>query len=239
MAETIDIRILPRELEDVERHKELAATRLDVPVDDISSTRTIKRSIDARGRQPYYQLRLQVLLHAESSPEVPSLFNYAPTVGGQDVLIVGAGPTGYFAALRCLELGLRPVVIDRGKDVRQRRRDLRQIQQFDTVNPNSNYCFGEGGAGTYSDGKLYTRSVKRGNVRKILEILVHHGAKEDILIDAHPHIGSNKLPQIVSAIRDTIEKYGGEVHFGKRVTDFILKDSVFKGVICEIGRAHV
>ncbi|MEL6122240.1 MAG: FAD-dependent protein [Bacteroidota bacterium] len=238
MAQTIDIRILPRELEDVERHKELAATRLDVPVDDISSTRIIKRSIDARGRQPYYQLRLQVLLHAESSPEVPSLFNYAPTVGGQDVLIVGAGPTGYFAALRCLELGLRPVVIDRGKDVRQRRRDLRQIQQFDTVNSNSNYCFGEGGAGTYSDGKLYTRSVKRGNVRKILEILVHHGAKEDILIDAHPHIGSNKLPQIVSAIRDTIEKYGGEVHFGKRVTDFILKDSEFKGVICEDGTIY-
>ena len=147
------------------------------------------------------------------------------------VAIVGAGPAGYFAALQLIELGLKPIIVDRGKDVRERRRDLRAIQQFGEVNPNSNYCFGEGGAGTYSDGKLYTRSHKRGSIKKALELLVEHGASSDILVDAHPHIGSNKLPQVVTNIRNTILNYGGEIHFNSLVTDFIIEKNTIKGVV--------
>jgi uncharacterized protein len=138
---------------------------------------------------------------------------------------VGFGPAGMFAALHLMELGIKPVIIERGKDVQTRRRDLRAIQQDHIVDPDSNYCFGEGGAGTYSDGKLYTRSTKRGNVKKILHILVNHGAHEDILIDAHPHIGSNKLPGVVKEIRETILKNGGEIYFNSRVTDFLISRS--------------
>lgn len=137
------------------------------------------------------------------------------------MIIVGAGPAGYFAALQLLEYGIKPIVLDRGKDVRERRRDLRAIQQFSVVNPHSNYCFGEGGAGTYSDGKLYTQSSKRGNTRKVLEMLVEHGAQPDILIDTHPHIGSNRLPDVVGALRETILRFGGEVHFNHHCTAFI------------------
>jgi uncharacterized FAD-dependent dehydrogenase len=147
--------------------------------------------------------------------------------------VVGAGPAGYFAALELLELGIKPIVLDRGNDVQLRRRDLRAIQQFGEVNPDSNYCFGEGGAGTYSDGKLYTRSVKRGNVYKSLKLLVEHGAKSDILTEAHPHIGSNKLPGVVQNLRQTIQSFGGEVHFGQCVSDFILRDGKIKGVVTE------
>jgi len=142
----------------------------------------------------------------------------------KEVHIIGAGPAGYFAALRLIKLGLKPIVHDRGKAVRDRRRDLRAIQQLGEVNPHSNYCFGEGGAGTYSDGKLYTRSQKRGKIIDVLRMLVEHGAPEDILQDAHPHIGSNKLPKIVTALRETIEKHGGEVHFGHWVTDIDIAD---------------
>jgi uncharacterized FAD-dependent dehydrogenase len=147
------------------------------------------------------------------------------------VLIIGAGPAGMFAALELIELGLKPIVLDRGKDVRARRRDLRAIQQFGEVNPHSNYCFGEGGAGTYSDGKLYTRSHKRGNIEKALRLLVEHGATSDILVDAHPHIGSNKLPKIVQNIRETIRHYGGEVHFEHHVTELVMEGERLAGVV--------
>ena len=152
---------------------------------------------------------MQVFYESGQEVEAPIRVTYNKLSNAKEVVIVGAGPCGYFAALQCIELGLCPIVLDRGKDVGARRRDLRDIQQHHKVNPDSNYCFGEGGAGTYSDGKLYTRSVKRGNVKKVLQVLVDHGAKTDILIDAHPHIGSNKLPQIVSNIRETIESAGG------------------------------
>ena len=142
-----------------------------------------------------------------------------------DIIIVGAGPAGYFAALEMIELGLKPIVLERGKDARARRRDLKAIQQDGIVHPHSNYCFGEGGAGTYSDGKLYTRSKKRGSIEKTLRILVEHGANPDIMVDAHPHIGSNKLPLVVQAIRETILKYGGEIHFDAFVDDLILDSS--------------
>ena len=154
------------------------------------------------------------------------------------VIIVGAGPAGYFAALELIELGFRPLVFDRGKDVQTRRRDLRAIQQLGQVNEHSNYCFGEGGAGTYSDGKLYTRSHKRGNIAKALRLLVEHGATSDILIDAHPHIGSNKLPKIVANIRQTILRFGGEVHFDSHVTDFIIKDGKMQGIVVNGKREY-
>ena len=168
---------------------------------------------------------------------MPSFLDLSPCwqwVGGKKkVIIVGAGPAGYFAALQCLTLGLLPIVIDRGKDVRARRRDLKAIQQNGLVDPDSNYCFGEGGAGTYSDGKLYTRSHKRGSIENVLQILVKHGANPDILVDAHPHIGSNKLPQIVTNLRNTILAFGGEVHFEEKVVDFVKKGNRLSGVITQ------
>jgi len=188
-----------------------------------------RKSIDARSRNIQYVLRIEVSLNPfqeqDFNLDYPSIHD-----SKKSVLIIGAGPAGYFAALECIANGMKPIVLDRGKDVRRRRRDLRAIQQFGEVNPHSNYCFGEGGAGTYSDGKLYTRSHKRGNIQSILESFVAHGAKSDILLDAHPHIGSNKLPKIVSAMRESIEKFGGQVIFDQFVTDFIISDKRIKGV---------
>lgn len=190
----------------------------------------LRRSIDARGRQPIFRLRVGVA-QGQGFPATPAYRKpYQQTADAPEVYIVGAGPAGYFAALTCLEHGLRPVVLDRGKDVRARRRDLKAIQQEGTVNPDSNYCFGEGGAGTYSDGKLYTRSHKRGNITKVLNVLVEHGATSEILVDAHPHIGSNKLPGIIAAIRGTIETHGGEVRFGAHVVEVIAADGRLRGL---------
>lgn len=191
--------------------------------------RIVRRSIDARGKQAKFVLRIELseepFVEESYSLDLPSVHH-----AKKEVLIVGAGPAGYFAALECIQLGMKPIVLDRGKDVQRRRRDLRAIQQFGEVNPHSNYCFGEGGAGTYSDGKLYTRSHKRGNIQSILETLVDHGAHPDILVDAHPHIGSNKLPKIVTAIRETIDEYGGEVLFDQYVIDFIIDSKKILGV---------
>lgn len=198
----------------------------------------VRRSIDARGRQIWIRLRAEVWkgkLPAE--PVISERFMQVDEKPA--VIIVGAGPGGYFAALECLEQGLKPIVLDRGKDVRARRRDLRAIQQFSEVNPHSNYCFGEGGAGTYSDGKLYTRSHKRGSIEKVLHLLVEHGAKSDILVEAHPHIGSNKLPGIVANIRETITHHGGEVHFDTYVNDLIMEGDTIKGVRSEDGREWI
>lgn len=177
----------------------------------------IRKSIDARSKNPQYRLKL--IVSNEVFPEESIEPLHFSQLRNKEVVIVGAGPAGYFAALELLENGIKPIILERGKNVRDRRRDLKNIQQLGLVNPDSNYCFGEGGAGTYSDGKLYTRSTKRGNLRRILEILVLHGAKQEILFEAHPHIGSNKLPQIISNIRDSILQNGGEIHFESRVTD--------------------
>jgi len=190
----------------------------------------VKKSIDARGAEPLYILRIIVSSKDDIVTDSVDI-KYQDTKGKKKVVIIGAGPAGYFAALQCIELGLQPIVVDRGKDVQARRRDLKSIQQDGVVNPHSNYCYGEGGAGTYSDGKLYTRSKKRGKIIKVLKILVDHGAKDDILVDAHPHIGSNKLPKIIANIRATIVQYGGEVLFDHHVTDLIIKDGKCHGVI--------
>ena len=200
------------------------------------AVRTLRRSIDARSRSPRIILEIEVASGEEFPPptcHTAALREVANT--SPKVIIVGAGPAGYFAALELLALGVKPIVLDRGKDVRERRRDLRAIQQQSVVNPHSNYCFGEGGAGTYSDGKLYTQSTKRGNVRHVLEILVEHGSNPDILIDAHPHIGSNKLPGVVQSIRETITAHGGEVHFGAFVTGFLRRGGRITGVQTEQG----
>ena len=231
MRKTIEIKLLPKEAaeEKLIRQRAIDASRLRE--EDVEEVRVLKRSVDARGSQPLFQLRVEVFSGEKFEGEPVLLDQFRDVSGGREVIVVGAGPAGYFAALELIELGLKPVIFDRGKDVRTRRRDLRNIQQFGIVDPHSNYCFGEGGAGTYSDGKLYTRSHKRGDIYKALKLFVEHGAKPDILIDAHPHIGSNKLPQIVTNIRETILHYGGEVHFDAHVTDFIMQGQTMKGVV--------
>ena len=158
--------------------------------------------------------------------------NYPNVKNSKNVIIIGAGPAGLFAALQLLENGVKPIIIERGKDVKSRRRDLAAINKEHIVNPHSNYCFGEGGAGTYSDGKLYTRSKKRGDITKVLETFVAHGADPNILVEAHPHIGTNKLPQIIESIRQTIIDNGGEVHFNTHLTDFIISNNSVKGIVC-------
>ena len=197
-----------------------------------------RRSIDARK----LKVKVNISLSISEIPLQHEFVEYEPAaesvLNAPKVIIVGAGPAGLFAALKAISLGSRPIILERGKDVRGRRRDLAAVNKKGIVNPDSNYCFGEGGAGTYSDGKLYTRAKKRGSVRRIFEILVAHGAPEDILFEAHPHIGTNKLPKIVSAIRETIEGLGGTIHFNARVNKFIIKDGSIRGVVTKEGRQH-
>lgn len=231
MPQIVEIVLLPheRDLEPLLREK--AARQTGLRADQISHIEILKSSLDARSRQPVFRIRAEVYGAAEKFvPEPAILAGFKPVEGQKKAIVVGAGPAGYFAALELIERGIQPIVLDRGKDAQLRRRDLRAIQQFSQVNPHSNYCFGEGGAGTYSDGKLYTRSIKRGNVQKSLRLLVEHGAKSDIMTEAHPHIGSNKLPGVVQNIRQTILNYGGEVYFDHWVTDFIVQKGRMIGV---------
>lgn len=193
--------------------------------------RPLKRSIDARSKQVKVNVRTAVYYKELPPPVIKYRRDYKSVHNRPEVIIVGSGPGGLFAGLRCIELGLKPIILERGKDVRARRRDLAAINKDHIVNPESNYCFGEGGAGTFSDGKLYTRSKKRGDVKRILEILVAHGASEDILVDAHPHIGTNKLPKILTAVRESILEAGGQVIFDTKVADFIITNNEMKGVL--------
>lgn len=200
-----------------------------------AEVRPIKRSIDARSKNVKVNIEAIVAVKEDLPPLIEYRRDYPDVTNADPVVIVGFGPAGMFAALRLVELGYKPIVIERGSDVQKRRRDIAAINKEHIVNPESNYCFGEGGAGTYSDGKLYTRSKKRGDIQKSLEILVAHGATEDILIDAHPHIGTNKLPKVVQEIRESILGAGGEIHFDTKVADFIVKDDEMKGVVLADG----
>lgn len=231
MIQQVELKLRPSELDNQELIERKIAKKVQATKKDIQAIRPSRRSIDARSRFPFYRVRYDVYIGENYTPEAALLDQLQDVSAAKSVIVVGAGPAGLFAALELIELGLKPIVLDRGKDVQARRRDLRAIQQFGLVDPHSNYCFGEGGAGTYSDGKLYTRSHKRGNIEKSLRLLVEHGAHSDILVDAHPHIGSNKLPKIVANIRETIKKYGGEVRFDAHVTDLIVEKEAIKGVV--------
>ncbi|ENA1795585.1 FAD-binding protein [Flavobacterium psychrophilum] len=216
--------------------KDYLSKQIKVSAKDVQHVSILKRSIDARQKAIKINLKVNIFLQGENFVEQKIVLpEYKEVSSSQEVIVVGAGPAGLFAALQLIELGLKPILIERGKDVRGRRRDLKAINVDHLVNEDSNYCFGEGGAGTYSDGKLYTRSKKRGDIDRILKLLVAFGATPDILVEAHPHIGTNKLPQIIQDIREKIIEMGGKVLFETRVTDILVKNNEVQGVVIQNG----
>lgn len=239
MTQEYQLRILPEIAANEQRLKSYLAQEKGLNLRDIQATRILKRSIDARQRTIFINLKVRVYIN-----ELPKEDEYEHTVynkveGKPQVIVVGAGPSGLFAALRLIELGLRPIVIERGKNVRDRKKDLAQISREHAINPESNYSFGEGGAGAYSDGKLYTRSKKRGNVDKILNVFCQHGASTSILADAHPHIGTDKLPRVIENMRNTIIECGGEVHFQTRMDALIIEKGEVKGIETQTGETFL
>ena len=236
MIQEYQLRVLPEVAANEQQLKEYLVQEKGLNVRNINATRILKRSIDARQRTIFVNLNVRVYLN-----EMPKDDEYQPTIyknveDKPQVIVVGAGPGGLFAALRLIELGLRPIIVERGKNVRDRKKDLAQISREHTVNPESNYSFGEGGAGAYSDGKLYTRSKKRGNVDKILNVFCQHGASTAILVDAHPHIGTDKLPRVIENMRNTILECGGEVHFETRMEALIIENDEIKGIETHTGQ---
>ena len=239
MIQEYQLRVLPEVAANEQRLKEYLIHEKGLNAREITATRILKRSIDARQRTIYINLNVRAYLN-----EMPKEDEYQHTLynnveGKPQVVVVGAGPGGLFAALRLIELGLRPVIVERGKDVRERKKDLAQISRQQLVNPESNYSFGEGGAGAYSDGKLYTRSKKRGNVDKILNVFCQHGASTSILVDAHPHIGTDKLPRVIENMRNTIIQCGGEVHFETRMDALLIEKDEIKGIETNTGKTFL
>ncbi|MDR0415186.1 MAG: FAD-dependent monooxygenase [Prevotellaceae bacterium] len=238
MPIAIDIAIPPEAAANSDYLRRAAAQALHLAEGDVGVVQLVRRSVDARHGKALLQLRLNVYRRGEQPPAAPARFDYRNVAGKPPVIIVGAGPAGLFAALKLLEKGLKPVILERGKCVKERKRDIARLARERIVDPNSNLCFGEGGAGAYSDGKLYTRSGKRGSVAHILQQLVQHGANPDILVEAHPHVGSDMLPGIVANIRQTICSCGGEYHFGVRVVGVTVKNGVATGVVDERGARY-
>lgn len=232
MVSTLSLRVDPRTAATEMLLRTVISTQLNIDINRIKDVVIRRRSIDARQRNVLVNLSLDVYIDEEpvENPYFEPIKYADVSRSNRQAIIVGAGPAGLFAALRLIELGVRPIVLERGKDVDRRRVDMAKIAREDIVNPDSNYCFGEGGAGAFSDGKLYTRSKKRGSVEKILNILCQHGASTDILVDAHPHIGTDRLPEVIKAIRNTIINNGGEVKFDSRVTKILVEDDEAIGV---------
>lgn len=236
MLKELSIRVTPKTAAISDELRLYVSTIENVDANRIKSIRIVKRSIDARQRNVMINLKLRVYIDEvpQNEPLIPAI-KYPNVSDKPQAIVVGAGPGGLFAALRLIELGIRPIVLERGKDVKERLKDVARISREGVVDPNSNYCFGEGGAGAYSDGKLYTRSKKRGSIDKILGVFHQHGASEDILIDAHPHIGTDKLPKVIKAIRETIISCGGEVYFNSLVNDIVIENNTAIGVTTENG----
>ncbi len=230
MPKIINLTLSPKQASDAKFYAPLAARELRIKESDIALLRIVKRSVDARRGALKVNLSLEAYIDTEEQP-APLHFDYPSVEGKPEVIIVGAGPAGLYAALRLIELGLKPIIFERGKEVVERGKDIAQIQRNQGVNPDSNYAFGEGGAGTFSDGKLFTRSKKRGDYNRALQRLVFHGASPEILYEAHPHIGSDRLPRIIANMRDTIRAAGGEVHFESRVEELILRNGRVEGVV--------
>lgn len=230
MTKEYQIRVLPVVAASENAIKRYLAEEQGIDQRTINSVRVLKKSIDARQRTIFVNLKIRVYINEVPQDDEYEHTEYQNVEGRPQVVVVGEGPGGLFASLRLIELGLRPVVLERGKDVRERKMDLAQITKTQKVDPESNYCFGEGGAGAYSDGKLYTRSKKRGNVNKILNVFCQHGASTSILADAHPHIGTDKLPRVIENMRNTIIKCGGEVHFQTKMTRLVVEGERVMGV---------
>ncbi len=238
MQKTLNLRVLPNIAAQDRELRSYVAQELGVEMRAVTDIRIRRRSIDARQRTIYVNLTLDIYIN-ESAPKQDFIpLDYPDVSHGRQVIVVGAGPGGLFAALRLIELGVKPIVLERGKDVHERRKDIARISREHKVDSESNYSFGEGGAGAYSDGKLYTRSKKRGNVEKILRVFCQHGASTDILVDAHPHIGTDRLPRIIEAMREQIRRSGGEVHFQSRVDELLLQNGEVKGVRTADGREY-
>lgn len=235
MPDQVNLNLDPPTAADEDTVRKLCASALRKPPSDISGIRILKRSVDARQRNIRVNLTVEVFTGGEEQGRIVSPYEPKDVTRKKEVIIIGAGPAGLFAALRLIELGLRPVIIERGREVSARKIDIARISREHIVDPDSNYCFGEGGAGTFSDGKLYTRSKKRGDNTRVLELLYLHGANENILYEAHPHLGTDKLPAIISSIRRTILNAGGQILFEKRVTDIMTGKGNIRGVVLSGG----
>lgn len=235
MIRDIQLRVLPQQAASDQSIRSSVAEEVALELRRIQGVRVLKRSIDARQRQIFVNLTVRVWIDEPVSEEAFPTIDYPNVEGRPQVIVVGAGPGGLFAALRLVELGLRPVILERGKDVHARKRDIARISREHCVDPESNYSFGEGGAGAYSDGKLYTRSKKRGSVEKILNVFCQHGAQTTILSDAHPHIGTDRLPRVIENMRNTILRCGGEVHFQTHMTDLLIEGDRVVGALAEVN----